>query len=116
MAYDPRAGRLLADVQIELGDYDAAERALAASPPRAEDPNFYALRARLEAINGKPEAALRFLRQAQSLAVGRADMPAETVAWYHVTVGHALIDSGRLDEGEQACREALKVFPATTAR
>ena len=110
-AYDPNADRLLADVQIELGEYDAAERALATAPARADDLNYYALRARLEAINGKSEAALRLLKTAQSLAAGRADIPAETVAWYHVTVGHALIESGRLDEGEQACRDALKVFP-----
>jgi tetratricopeptide (TPR) repeat protein len=111
VAYDPRASRLLADVQMELGDYDAAEHALAGSSPRADDLNYYALRARLEAINGKPELALRLLRNAQSLAGGRADIPAETVAWYHVTVGHALIESGQLDEGEKACRDALQVFP-----
>jgi tetratricopeptide (TPR) repeat protein len=110
-AYDRKAGRLLADVQIELGDYDAAERALAAAPVLADDLNYYAVAARLETINGKPESALRLLRQAQRLAVGRPDMPAETVAWYHVTVGHALIELGRLDEGEQACRDALAVFP-----
>jgi tetratricopeptide (TPR) repeat protein len=110
-AYDPKANRLLADIQIELGDYDAAERTLATVPRVADDLNYYAVAARLEAINGKPEVALRLLRQAQSLAVGRPDLPAETVAWYHVTVGHALIELGRLDEGELACREALAVFP-----
>jgi tetratricopeptide (TPR) repeat protein len=26
-------------------------------------------------------------------------------------IGHALIDSGRLDEGERSCRDALAVFP-----
>jgi tetratricopeptide (TPR) repeat protein len=111
LAYDPHAGRLLADVQIELGDYDAAERTLADSPPEADDLNSYALRARLEAINGKPHDALRLLQQAQRLTADRADMPAETVAWYQTMVGHALIELGQLDEGEQACRDALKVFP-----
>ena len=111
-AYDPGAGRLLADVLMELGDYDAAERALDDSPPAADDPNYCALRARLEAINGKPEAAVRLLRNAQILASNRPDLPAETVAWYHVTVArNALIESGQLEEGEQACRDALEIFP-----
>jgi tetratricopeptide (TPR) repeat protein len=110
-AYDPMALRLVADVAIELGDYDEAGRALADSPPRADDPNYHALMARLEAINGRPEAALRLLRTARRLASERADMPAEVVAWYHATLGHALIESGRLDEGERACRDALDDFP-----
>jgi tetratricopeptide (TPR) repeat protein len=109
--YDLRAGRVIADVRLELGDYDAAERALAASPPVADDLNYYALRARLEAISGKPDVALRLLRNAQRLADDRPDMPAEAVAWYHTMVGHALIESGRLDEGERACQSALRIFP-----
>src|SRR5262249_43031270 len=36
-AYDPKAGRLVADIGMELGDYDAAEHALAGPPPRADD-------------------------------------------------------------------------------
>ena len=80
-------------------------------PPAADDLNYFALRARLEAINGKPATALRLLQQAQRLAGGRVDMPAETVAWYDTMVGHAHIDLGELDLGEQACRHALMVFP-----
>ena len=38
-------------------------------------------------------------------------MPAEAVAWYHAMVGHALIDAGRLDEGERACRDAPEDLP-----
>jgi tetratricopeptide (TPR) repeat protein len=110
-AYDPMARRLVADVAIELGDYDDAGRALDGSPPGADDPNYHALKARLESIDGRPEAALRLLRTARQLASDRVDLPAEAVAWYHVTLAHALIESGRLDEGERACRDALEVFP-----
>ena len=110
-AYDPQAHRLIADIQMELGDYEAARRALADSPSGPDDPNALALRARLEEIDGRPEEALRLLRDGQRLADGRPDMPAEAVAWYHAMIGHALIDSGRLDEGDRECRLALKVFP-----
>ena len=108
---DPEASRLVADVQIERGDYDGARKALAASPPTADDPNYQALRARLEEVEGNVELALRLLREARSLADARPDIPAETVAWYRDMVGHALIDAGRLDEGERACRDALAIFP-----
>ena len=40
-----------------------------------------------------------------------SDLPAEAAAWFHVMVGHTLIDRGRLDEGTTACRTALAIFP-----
>jgi tetratricopeptide (TPR) repeat protein len=103
--------RLLADVQLERGDYAAARKALADSPPTADDPNYHALRARLEEVEGNTEYALRLLGEAQRLADARPDLPAEVVAWYRNAVGHAFIDAGRLDEGERACLNALEVFP-----
>ena len=108
---DPQASRLVADIQLELGDYDAAAKALAAVSAESDDMNFKALRARFEAIEGRPEQALQLMREARSLADERPDMPAEVVAWYHTMVGHMLIDSGKLEEGERACRKALDIFP-----
>ena len=108
---DPSANRLVADVRLELGDYDEAERALAADPPKDEDLNYLALSARIDDVNGRSAAALKRLREAAKLAAGRSDMPAETVAWTHTMLGHALIDAGKLDDGERSCRAALDVFP-----
>ena len=72
---DPEGIRLVADVQMELGDYDAARKALADSPPTADDPNYHALRARLEEVEGNVEYALRLLREARRLAEARPDLP-----------------------------------------
>lgn len=108
---DPEANRLVTDIQMELGNYDDAERALAVDPPKAEDLNHLALRARLEDVNGRSKAAQRLLREACEVAADRPDMPAETVAWASTMLGHSLIDAGKLDEGERACRQALAVFP-----
>ena len=108
---DPQGSRLVADIQLELGDYDAARKALEAVPAESEDMNYKALRARFEAIDGRPDQALRLMKEARALADERPDMPAEVVAWYGTMVGHMLIDSGQLDEGEKSCHEALKVFP-----
>ncbi len=110
-ALDPAANRLIADVQIELGNLEAAEKALAADPPRGDDLNYLAIRARLDETSGRREAALRRWKESCEVADERPDMPAETVAWAYTMLGHTLIDSGRLEEGERACRKALEVFP-----
>ncbi len=108
---DPRASRLVVDVLIELGDYADAESILTSSPPGADDLSFYAPRARLDLIQGHPDAAIRTLREAARIAERRPDMPAENLAWYDTMIGHALVDAGRLDEADQSCREALRLFP-----
>jgi len=110
-AQDPSANRLVADIQMELGELDAAERALAADPARDDDLNFLALRARLDEMKGRGDAALRRWKEACEFIEKRPDLPAETAAWTYTMLGHTLIDRGRLDEGEKACREALDVFP-----
>ena len=110
-ALDPQAHRLQADIALELGDYDAADRALTSIPDQPDDLNLKALAARISEIDGKPDRSLALMREASRLADGLYDMSAESVAWYHTMVGHALIDSGKLDDGERACREALAIFP-----
>ncbi len=110
-AVDPRGSRLVADIELELGNDDEARRALDAAPVETDDLNALAPAARLKEAEGKPDEALALRRDACRLADDRTDMPAEVVAWYHTMVGHALIDSGKLDEGERACRVALAIFP-----
>jgi tetratricopeptide (TPR) repeat protein len=96
---------------MELGDYQAAERALAEIPPLPDDLSSMALRARILTIRGKPDQALDLLEAAVHRADELYDLPHETVAWYHTMVGHALIDNGKLEEGEKACTKALEIFP-----
>jgi len=111
---DVQAERLRVDILLELGAYDEAARALAKYPPSAAepgDPNYLALQSRIAAIDGAPGRALKLMREAQAQADDQPDMPSEAVAWYHTMIGHALIDSGKLDEGEASCRKALGIFP-----
>ena len=51
--------------------------------------------------DGDLDRSLRLLREASRQADELTDLPAETVAWFHVMIGHTLIDRGRLDEGTQ---------------
>ena len=108
---DTQAARLVVDIKLELGDYDEASRAMDAIPTESDDLNAKALRARFELVDGRTDRAIRHMREAAKLADERPDMPAEVVAWYHTMVGHMLIDSGQIDDGERACRDALAIFP-----
>ena len=107
----PHAERLIIDIQLELGNYDAATQRLQGLPSEPDDMNLLALRARFAELRGKSDESISLMREAAGFADNRPDMAAETVAWYHTMVGHHLIDSGHLEEGEKACRKALKIFP-----
>jgi tetratricopeptide (TPR) repeat protein len=108
---DPEAQRLRADILLELGEYQAARKALAQIPNREDDLNLMALRARFAEVEGKMDRSIDLLKAAGRIADLLPDMPAEAVAWYHTMVGHRLIDTGKLDEGERACKDALAIFP-----
>ncbi len=108
---DSKAERIVIDVQLELGEYDAATLGLQALTTEPDDLNLMALQARFAAISGKPDQSLQLMRDAAKIADTRPDMPAEVVGWYHTMVGHQLIDAGQLEEGEKACEKALTIFP-----
>ncbi len=110
-AIAPEFHRLVADIEIELGNYDAAKDALHEIPQEANDLNAKMLQARLDSIHGHPETALQLMEAARDLADESYDTPHEAVAWYHTMIGHTLIDSGKLEAGEGSCRKALEIFP-----
>ncbi len=111
LVLDPDAQRLRADILLELGEYAAAKKALGQIPDREDDLNLMALRARFAELEGKMDRSIALLKAAGRIADTLPDMPGEAVAWYHTMVGHRLIDTGKLDEGEQACKDALAIFP-----
>jgi tetratricopeptide (TPR) repeat protein len=108
---DSAAELLVADVELELGHDAEARRAFARAGVDPTHPSAIILRARFAQADGDLDGALRLLRQAARQADELTDLPAETAAWFHVMVGHTLIDRGRLDEGTTACRTALAIFP-----
>ena len=110
-AGDPQGNCLVADVQIELGNNDEARAALDATVPESDDLNYAAVRARLEQIDGRPDASLRFLREAQRVVASRPDIPAEIAAWADAMVGHSLVVTGKFDDAETSFQKALRVFP-----
>ena len=108
---DPAAGLLVADVELELGHDKEARGAFARAGIDPDHLNALVLRTRFAQDDGDLDGALRRLRQAARQADELTDLPAESAAWFHMMVGHTLIDRGRLDEGAVACRTALAIFP-----
>ena len=110
-AIDAKAWLLVADIELEVGHADKARSAFAQAAVDPEDLSALVLRARFADADGDHDRALHLLREAARRADELSDLPAETAAWFHVMVGHTLIDRGRLDEGTTACRTALAIFP-----
>lgn len=108
--------RLLAQVYLDLGNYDRAANALGALTPDSlslpeRDLNARMLTAQLLSARGHDSDALNLKKSARDVADDVSTMPHENVGWYHTMVCHHSVDHGRLEEGAEACRAALEVFP-----
>src|SRR5262249_52683722 len=57
------------------------------------------------------EALFDRLRELCNLADQMPQLPPGLASWYHVRLGHALIDRGKFSEGICACKAALKIVP-----
>lgn len=107
----PSYRALLAEIEMELGDY-AAARASFGRVGGHEDNLAVAPRlARWEEIQGLTVQARNRLYAARASAAARGDLPREQVAWFHLRVGDFELRAGRLRQAERAFREGLAVEP-----
>jgi tetratricopeptide (TPR) repeat protein len=107
---DPAANALLCDVLIELGQLDRARLAFS-NCPKTDPLDRIALEARMLEAQGDSEALIDRLRELCNLADQMPQLPPGLASWYHVRLGHALIDRGKLSEGIAACKAALAIVP-----
>ena len=102
---------LLAEIQLELGDYASARatftRVAGAWRNLAVAPRL----ARWAEIQGRTAEARYILEAARTEAARRADLPREQVAWFHLRVGDLELRHGRLADAERALRAGLAVEP-----
>ncbi len=130
-ALNPVGLRECADIEIEVGDYKAAARDIATSqravadsaravavvrgdtrPAKPDDdPAFLALVARLNELHGDSTGELSLLAHAVKIADADANMPVQSLAWFHERLGRCLGMMGRLDEAEKSYLEGLQAFP-----
>ena len=102
---------LMGEIELELGDYDAAARHFASLHFDADQFTVAARVARWRELTGHADAARRLLRTAISRVDQRDDLPKEQVAWFHYRLGELDLRTGNLDAAEASFRQGLVIFP-----
>ncbi len=107
----PSSRALLGEIQLELGDYAAADLTFRAL--RSEESNLAVAPrlARWAEITGRPDEAHAILARARDEALRRADLPREQRAWFHLRLADLALRHGRFVEAEQEARRGLDARP-----
>ena len=107
----PSHRALLAEVELELGRYDAARPVFDSLWPARRDLAVAPRLARWAEIRGDTALARRLLDVALTAAQRRRDLPAEQLAWFYLRVGDFALRYGRFETADYALRQGLAVFP-----
>lgn len=107
----PRHQAGLAEIDLELGRYGEARALFDSMWPARHDLAVATRLARWAELTGRTDLARRLLEQALTDARGRADLPAEQLAWFHLRVGDLALRHGRLEDAGWALRAGLAVRP-----
>jgi tetratricopeptide (TPR) repeat protein len=105
------ARALLAETELELGDYAAAERMLGSLSTYREDLSVAPRLARWLELHGHAEEARRLLRAARDRARRLHGIPAEQLAWFDLRLGDLALRNGHLAEAGHELRKGLSVLP-----
>jgi tetratricopeptide (TPR) repeat protein len=113
-ALDPDAPAhlaLLGEIELEIGEYAAADSHFRAIRFDGEQFTIGARLARWRELTGGSDAARRLLRAAVQRVDKRDDLPREQIAWFHYRLGDLELRSGRLAAADSAFRAGLAIFP-----
>ncbi len=102
---------LLGEIQVELGDYEAAGATFAGLATARKQLAVAPRLARWAELSGRIEEARRLLEDARAEAFRRRDLPREQVAWFQLRMGDFELRQGRLADAERALRDGLEVVP-----
>ena len=108
---DPAHRALLGELQMEVGDYAAAEVTFGTIQQYTDNLAVAPRLARWAELHGRPDQAriifTRALRQAQY----RTDFTAEQMAWYYLRLGEVELRAGEVKAAESAFRSGLVIAP-----
>jgi tetratricopeptide (TPR) repeat protein len=102
---------LLAEVELEVGDYAAAERHFTAVAREADKPSIAARLARWYEVTGRVRKAQAILQQCARRLRASSDIPREQVAWFNYRLGELYLRTGDNVAADSAFHRALAVLP-----
>ncbi|MDX2273401.1 MAG: hypothetical protein NW237_15815 [Cyanobacteriota bacterium] len=109
-----KTGSLMASIQMELGNYEAAQQLLQ-DPPRDPSPlgqpGYQAVRAHYLELTGHLDQAQALIEQAMHSLDRFYTVPAETRAWFHGRAGDLAFAQGQAAQAERRYQEALQLYP-----
>lgn len=108
---NPNIASLMASIQMELGDYEAAHQLLQSLTTESANSGHNAVAARYLELTGNLAAARQLLDQTMLEMDAFYTISAETRAWFHVRAGDLAFAAGDFELSEQRYREALELFP-----
>jgi tetratricopeptide (TPR) repeat protein len=108
----PSARSLLGEIQLELGDYEAAGETFRSLRMHRYDLAVLPRYARWAEITGRTKEAGELLDRARMEARGRGDLPREQVTWFYLRAADFDMRHGNLREAERALRAGLAIEPA----
>jgi len=111
---EPDAARyeaLLAEIEMELGNYEAAARGFASVGPHEAHLSVGPRLARWAEITGNPARAREILQRLVAEAEQRDDLPREQVAWFHFRLGDHYRRHGSPRRARRSLARALEVNP-----
>jgi len=108
---DASHAALLAEVELEVGDYDSASAHFSTVSTDADKPSVAARLARWYEVTGQLRKAQTILRQSTARMAGSSDVPREQLAWFHYRLGELYLRAGRHREADSSFHRALAALP-----
>ena len=102
---------LLAEVELEVGDYASSARHFGSVANDADKPSIAARLARWYEVTGRLEKARAILRQSTARMAGSSDVPREQLAWFHYRLGELYLRGGQLAAADSSFNRALAALP-----
>jgi tetratricopeptide (TPR) repeat protein len=99
---------VIADANIELGDYEAAWTAIDRMGSRRPNAAAYARASYARELQGDLAGALELMQMALSAT---APFDAESLAWHHAQLGHLQLELGRVGEAARSFAHTDHLFP-----
>ncbi len=102
---------LRGEIELELGEYDAAAAHFRAIHVGTEQFTIGARLARWHELTGRIDLAREYLTRAITAVDRRDDLPREQVAWFHYRLGELELRAGNVAAAEHAFRDGLARHP-----